>query len=429
VLAREVRERLGEAAGAGDLLVLGVPRGGVVTASVLARALGAPLGVARVRRFGAPGQPELTVGAVDESHEPPIVDADRARVTGATPEYVAEAARQAREELARQRKIYRAPEPPVDPAGRTVLIVDDGIAAGLTLRAALRELRRRGPRRLLAAAPVGDAASVAALAPFADEVICPVTPEPFLTVGFWHLDFPPVTDDEVVALLQGEVLRTDPSDTTEDLGPHERAVTIPAGAACLPGILGLPPGARGLVLFAHGSGSGRRSPRAARVAACLHDAALATLRLDLLTPDEADDRQNLFDVDLLTDRLLAAVTWAGGQSEVTALPLALHGASTGAAAALRAAASLPERVRAVVSRGGRPDLAAEVLASVAAPTLLIVGENDAEALALNRAALALLPGPAEIALVPGAGHLFEEPGTLDHAARLARDWFARHLGF
>ena len=196
-------------------------------------------------------------------------------------------------------------------------------------------------------------------------------------------------------------------------------MTIPEAGIELSGTLGLPDDPAGLVIFAHGSGSSRLSPRNRAVAAHLNAAGFATLLFDLLTEREAGDRANVFDIDLLASRLLAARRWVAQAPEIHDLPVGLFGASTGAAAALRAAAAAPEGIAAVVSRGGRPDLAGAALRQVKAPTLLIVGGEDREVLELNRRAASLLAGPHELAVVPGAGHLFEEPGALEQAARLA----------
>lgn len=212
----------------------------------------------------------------------------------------------------------------------------------------------------------------------------------------------------------------------------ERAVTIPAGRDRIEADLVLPPGAHGIVLFAHGSGSGRFSPRNRRVAAALQQARLATLLLDLLT--EAEERIDAvtgelrFDIPFLAGRLLAATDWCADDVATRALPIGYFGASTGAAAALVAAARKPERVAAVVSRGGRPDLAGDAIQAVRAPTLLIVGALDTPVLALNREAYARLSGVKRLEVVPGASHLFEEPGKLEVVAELARDWFLEHLG-
>ncbi|MEK7839917.1 MAG: alpha/beta family hydrolase [Pseudomonadota bacterium] len=207
----------------------------------------------------------------------------------------------------------------------------------------------------------------------------------------------------------------------------EREVDIPLDAATHRGDLGLPPGAGGLVIFAHGSGSSRLSSRNRFVAEALRRAGLGTLLFDLLTETEDRDYERRFDIDLLTHRLLAATAWARHQPELKELMYGYFGASTGAAAALKAAAELGDTIDAVVSRGGRPDLAIESLARVTAPTLLIVGSRDEDVIELNRKAYARLTGVAELEIVPGATHLFEEPGTLEEVARLASGWFRRYL--
>ena len=205
-------------------------------------------------------------------------------------------------------------------------------------------------------------------------------------------------------------------------------VVVEAGGVSLPGTLTVPPGSRAVVAFAHGSGSSRLSPRNAVVAEALHQRSLATLLFDLLTPDEAEDRGNVFDIPLLAGRLAAAARWLSGGAAVAALPVGYFGASTGGGAALWAATEpLAPEPFAVVSRGGRPDLAGERLSRVGAPTLLIVGGNDPVVLELNREAQAALRCESRLAIVPGATHLFEEPGSLEEVARLAGDWFAGHL--
>ena len=206
-------------------------------------------------------------------------------------------------------------------------------------------------------------------------------------------------------------------------------VRIPAGTARLEGVLELPAAPRGAVAFSHGSGSGRHSPRNRFVAAELRRAGLATLLLDLLTEEEDLERDNRFDIELLSGRLAHAVHFLAAEKATRGLPLGLFGASTGAASALRVAAAMPQTVGAVVSRGGRPDLAGQkALARVEAPTLLIVGAEDAGVIELNEAARdALVHCTRELVLIPGATHLFEEPGTLEAVARHAAAWFNRHL--
>jgi pimeloyl-ACP methyl ester carboxylesterase len=199
------------------------------------------------------------------------------------------------------------------------------------------------------------------------------------------------------------------------------------GALALPGDLEIPANARSLVLFAHGSGSSRLSSRNRWVAGVLQGHHLATLLFDLLTDAEAADRRKVFDIELLGERVEEALDWAATHAELAGMSVGLFGASTGAAAALLAAAEQPGRVGAVVSRGGRPDLAAQWLPLVSAPTLLIVGGADAEVLDLNRRALRGLTCNKRLEVVPGATHLFEEPGTLDSVAQLAASWFETHL--
>lgn len=212
---------------------------------------------------------------------------------------------------------------------------------------------------------------------------------------------------------------------------NEQIVQVPAGPVMLEGNLSLPSGASGLVLFAHGSGSSRHSPRNRHVAERLNEAKLATLLVDLLTAEEERIDQITaklrFDIGLLADRLVHATDWLRASRDASALRLGYFGASTGAGAALMAAAERPDQVAAVVSRGGRPDLAAPLLPRVRAPTLLVVGGADTQVIAFNRSALAALRCDKDLAIVPGATHLFEEPGALDEVADLATGWFLRHL--
>ncbi|MFL5383136.1 MAG: dienelactone hydrolase family protein [Longimicrobiaceae bacterium] len=213
----------------------------------------------------------------------------------------------------------------------------------------------------------------------------------------------------------------------------KETVRVPSGGSVLDGDLGVPEGARGVVLFAHGSGSSRFSSRNRHVAGVLEAAGLATLLMDLLTPAEEEaDRYSAhlrFDIGMLAERLGHAIQWLRGAPATARLPVGIFGASTGGGAALVAAARRPDEVSAVVSRGGRPDLAGDALPLVRAPTLLIVGGDDVPVIGMNEAAMARIPRGTEVRLeiVPGATHLFEEPGALDAVARLARDWFLRHL--
>jgi putative phosphoribosyl transferase len=220
-------------------------------------------------------------------------------------------------------------------------------------------------------------------------------------------------------------------ESNQGMASHMGLVRLQAGSVTLEGDLEIPEGAVGVVLFAHGSGSGRHSPRNRFVARELQVAGLATFLIDLLTAEEEEvDRDTAhlrFDIPLLAERLVAATHWLAADPSTRGLNVGYFGASTGAAAALVAAAVEPDRVGAVVSRGGRPDLAGDALPRVRAPTLLIVGGRDLAVLDLNRTAMARMRTEVRLEIVPGATHLFEEPGTLEAVAHLARDWFLRHL--
>ncbi|MDY7105134.1 MAG: phosphoribosyltransferase family protein [Actinomycetota bacterium] len=416
------------------LVVLGLPRGGVPVAAQVAAMLDAPLDVALVRKLGLPFQPELAMGAIGEDGVRVLDERVLARAHVSEAEVAHVEARE-RAELARRLARYRDGRAPVPLDGRTAVIVDDGIATGSTARAACRVARARGAARIVLAVPVAPEGWERRVGDEADECVALDTPEPFWAVGQFYDDFSPTSDDEVVEWLTrlaappvaaATVGDGDDGPTTE-AGDVDQEVEVHAGAVWLPGRLTVPEGAHGLVVFAHGSGSSRHSPRNREVAAALNRAGLATLLLDLLTVDEEDARANVFDVELLARRLLGATWWARTHPATAGLPIGFFGASTGAAAALWAATEPDAEVAAVVSRGGRPDLAATRLAEVTAPTLLIVGGHDDVVLELNRLALDAMHCERELAVVPGATHLFAEPGALDVVATRARDWFTRHL--
>jgi putative phosphoribosyl transferase len=305
--------------------------------------------------------------------------------------------------------------------------VDDGVATGGTARAAVQTVRARGAAKVVVAVPVGAAESIDELARVADEVVCPHPQEMLLSVGHWYEDFRPISDEDVVELLRRARSRSERVPLYLD-----RDVRIPAGDQELAGRLTIPSGARGLVLFAHGSGSGRRSPRNQYVAGELQSSGLATLLFDLLSEEESalEERTERlrFDVDALANRLVDVTDWAHAGVQTGGLDVGYFGASTGAAAALIAATARPLIVSAVVSRGGRPDLAGTALSRVRAPTLLLVGGADRHVLNLNREALFHLTCDKQLVVVPGATHLFPEPGALEQVAGAAARWFVRHLG-
>lgn len=409
-----------------DPIVLALPRGGLPVGYEVARALGAPLDVLIVRKIGAPFQPELGIGAVAECAAM-FVDQGTCDALGITNEQVEEIATRERCEISRRIRAYRAGRmlPSLD--GRTVILVDDGIATGGTAQAAIRALRTLGPKRIVFAVPVAAAEAAETLRPEVDELVALLVPEHMMAIGYWYHHFDQVGDDEVKAWLQRAAQPREEREMTGD----EQAVMVEAGEATLEGNLVVPHGASGLVLFAHGSGSSRFSPRNRFVASVLQSAGLATLLMDLLTgEEEAIDEQTgelRFDIGFLAQRVAQATDWLLREPATARLRIGYFGSSTGAAAALVAAAARPVAVGAVVSRGGRPDLANNALSQVRAPTLLIVGSEDHQVLRLNRDALAQLTCEKQLEVVSGATHLFEEPGTLERVAALASQWFSRHL--
>jgi putative phosphoribosyl transferase len=398
-------------------VVVGIPRGGMPVAAEVARALEAPLDVVLVRKVGAPENPEYAIGALAEGDVRVIDDEAVARLQLDAPELDA-AVERAQRELAERMARHYGMRPRLAVAGRTVVLVDDGLATGRSAQAAARSLRQRGATRVILAVPVAAPESARAMRAWVDDVVCLELPERLWAIGLWYEDFSPTSEEEVEALL------------TEHTGAVVHQVAIEAAPGIvLSGDLTVPWGAysRGAVAFAHGSGSSRLSPRNREVAGALNEAGFATLLFDLLTPHEENDRANVFDIPLLAQRLVAATRWLRRQPETARLALGYFGASTGSAAALLAAAELRAGVCAIVSRGGRPDLAQPRLGDVAAPVLLIVGGADTAVLELNREAQRQLRCENELAVVPGATHLFEEPGALDRVARLATDWFTQHL--
>lgn len=417
-----------------DVLVLGLPRGGIPVAFHVAKALRAPLDVLVVRKLGMPDEPELAMGAI-ASGGVRVLNDDVVRAYGIAPQTIDRVAAYEAVELARRERLYRGDAPLPDVRGRIVILVDDGIATGSTMRAAIKVLRQQQVGRIVVAVPVAAATTCAELRPLVDDLVCVLTPKFLLGIGQWYDDFSQTSDDEVRRLLEQARQESDPSGDApmkrSASYSGEKLVQVVAGNVTLEGMLFIPEDARGIVLFAHGSGSSRHSPRNQQVARVLQQAGLATLLVDLLTAEEeAVDIHTAhlrFDIALLADRLVGATDWLIRTPETRRLKIGYFGASTGAAAALVAAATRPYNVAAVVSRGGRPDLAGPSLPHVQAPTLLIVGANDRIVIGMNETAMAHLVAVKRLEIVPRATHLFEEPGTLDQVARLAREWFLRYL--
>jgi putative phosphoribosyl transferase len=413
---RVLAEELSAYAHCPDVVVLGLPRGGIPVAYEVACALGAPLDVFVVRKLGAPGQEELAMGAI-ASGDVVVVNDEVIEALKISPDELKAEIENEGRELERREAIYRGGRALTAVKGKTVILIDDGLATGSTMRAAVAALRRQEPAQIVVAVPVGASSTCDEFESIADRCVCAVAPEQFRSVGLWYEDFAQTDDDEVCNLLGRAAARS----------VMETEVAIAAGKRTLRGTLCVPDGAVAVIVFAHGSGSGRLSPRNQYVAHVLQEAGLGTLLIDLLEEDEASDRSKVFDIGLLADRLEAAALWLAGRAESSSLRLGYFGASTGAGAALAAAAQGAPPIGAIVSRGGRPDLASGALPRVTAPCLFIVGGNDQQVLELNRQAFERLTCLRQLVVVPGATHLFPEPGALEEVARLAKEWFLQHL--
>ncbi|HXS12577.1 MAG TPA: phosphoribosyltransferase family protein [Acidobacteriaceae bacterium] len=418
---RQLAERLMIFAGE-DTIVLGLPRGGVPVAFEVARAIQAPLDILLSRKLGVPGHEELAFGAL-AAGDGLYLDQQIISAAGITKHQIAAITDQTRRLLEERAVLYRGSKPPLAVKGKVAILVDDGIATGASLTAAIHALREMKPRKIVVAAPVAPSSTCRVLEHQVDMLVVLQAPLDFCAVGQFYENFEQTSDEEVVRLLQRATQFTD---------FKSQPVHIPFHGFSLPGLFCSPSGADTIVVFVHGSGSSRLSTRNQRVAQHLNRQGMATLLFDLLTSAEEErDRRTAalrFDIDLLTSRLLHVIDWVQQQPHTVGMNLALFGASTGAAAALKAAAKLGHEISAVVSRGGRPDLAGEYLSGVLAPTLLIVGSLDDPVIALNRQALTHLTCPKDLAIVPGATHLFEEPGALDRVAQLAAAWIRRNVG-
>lgn len=411
---RQAGQALGEALRghvSDESIILALPRGGVPVAYQVAEELGRPLDILMVRKIGDPSNPEFALGAVAEGGII-MVSKQTVKQLGRSIEEVEQAIDLAQRELEERSEVLRGGGEALDFSGRDVVIIDDGLATGSTMAAACEAARKRGAGKITVAVPVSSHSAADRLAESADEILTLYAPDNFAAVGQWYQQFEQTSTDEVKQLLRKQVQS------------EEKKIDVGEGKT-ITADLNLPPQPLGLVIFAHGSGSSRHSPRNRMVARYLNDQGLATLLVDLLTDEEERDRVNVFDIPLLGGRVRQVIDWA--ESELRNLDIGLFGASTGAAAAIVASEANPS-VKAIVSRGGRPDLGGASLKSVTAPTLLLVGGNDTQVIDLNRAAREEMICPTAMKIIPGASHLFEEPGTLEEVCRLAGDWFIDNLG-
>lgn len=395
-------------------LVLAIPRGAVPMARIIADELQGELDVVLVRKLRHPQQQELAIGSIDEVGHAFL--SDYARQLEIPESYLEAEKREQLDILKQRRHLYTHDRPSINPTERTVIVVDDGIATGSTVIAALHLLRTKKPAKLIVATAVAPATTIEKIRPYADEIVCLEIPWEFYAVGQFFEDFSQVSDEEVCQILKK-------AKAVKTLDPE---VLLPVNGKKLRGDLTLPENAAGLVLFAHGSGSSRLSPRNRYVAEVLQQSGMATLLFDLLTAEEDQVYETRFNIRLLASRLVAATQWVLKQPNLSHLKIAYFGASTGAAAALVAAAEFGNQISAVVSRGGRPDMAGPALNRVQAPTLLIIGALDEIVIEMNQSAYNQMSCIKKMEIVPGATHLFEEPGTLEKAAQLAADWFLQY---
>ena len=425
-----VAQELGDLRGATRLIVLGLPRGGVVVAEAVADALGAPCDVIVARKLGVPGVEEVAFGAIAEGcHQ--IVDDPVRSYIGIPKALVQRVVERERRELERRVRAFRGDRQLPSLKGMIVVLVDDGMATGATMHAAVLAVRAHNPASITVAVPVASRAACESLAPVVTRVAALHVPEHFTTVSDSYEEFAQVSDDDVRRLLSLPAHASVAPVEAANRVSVEQAVAIPVDTigATIAGDLELPDDDRtphGLVIFAHGGGSSRHSYRNAFLAAWLQAIGWSTLRIDLLLPDEqgqdARDGSLRFDIALIARRLTAAVDWSVRERVPGHQNVILFGASTGAAAAVLTAVARPGMVRGVMSRGGRVDLAAAAFDQVDVPVLMVVGTRDPDTLRGTREALRVLRGDPTLRLVRGAGHTFEEPGALGAVGRHVEAW-------
>jgi putative phosphoribosyl transferase len=420
VLARQLHKYKGQS----NTVVLGLARGGVVAAFEVASKLSLPLNVAVPRKIGAPGNPELAIGAIAENNAEVLNDYI-INALHIPPSYIAQEIQKEKARMEERLNLYRQHAPLPTIKDQIVILVDDGMATGATMLATIQSMRQAQARYIVVATPAASSQALSLVEEKADEVVCLLSRVDFGGVALYYQDFSQTSDQEVIHLLQ-----TAQINYKLNFPHNESSVSIPIGESQIEGDLIIPQHAKTVVLFAHGSGSSRFSPRNRFVAEFLRKNGLATLLMDLLTLQEEEidreTRELRFDIDLLAQRLMETTNWLAAHNQTKHLKIGYFGSSTGAAAALIAAAQKGSLITSVVSRGGRPDLAEQYLSRVQSPTLLIVGGDDTEVIKLNHQAYDLLNCEKKLEIIPQASHLFEEAGALEKVAELASSWFLQH---
>lgn len=411
-------ERLFEEWKESNPVIEALTRGGVPVAYPISKKLNSDLDILVVGKIGAPSNPEFALGAVTEDQKI-WINREALSMLSVDQTELDQLIQSTIKQIKNKTKTFRNGRPPIDIQNRPVILVDDGLATGSTLLAAVSSLKSRGASMIVVAVPVASQGGMKLVKAKADQVVSLYEPQHFFAVGEWYQDFSQVSDEEVVQILE----------RSRQLPKHwviNRSVKIQTEDVELEGELSIPNQPKAWILFAHGSGSSRLSPRNLKVSKKLNEAGFATLLFDLLNLDESQDREKVFDIELLSYRLFLATKWLKTLPEWKSLPIGYFGASTGAAAALQAAALFEPDIYSIVSRGGRPDLVLLQLDKVTCPVLLIVGGEDFPVIEMNRKAYEKL-SHAKLEIVPLASHLFEEPGALEKVIELSIRWFNHSL--
>lgn len=409
-------------------LVFALASGGVPLGFEVARQLHAPLEVLVIGKLTTSLHPEFGIGALAEDGHY-WIDKKNAKAIGATALEIEKCLQREEAEMERKIKLFRHGQALPSVKGRLVILVDDGLATGVSAKVACHFLKRSGAQKVVLAVPVCSPKAIEGLSAEFDQVICLERPPFFYHVGQFYREFEEPSDEAVMSLLKES---RDPQKNSPALPkpahffqPGQEEVELSVKGASLRGLLTVPAMPQGIVIFANSSSNGRTGPRNQQVAKTLGQAGIATLSMDLLTEKETEDASYIFDITLLSSRLMVAVNFIREKMGED-LPLGLFAVSTGAGAALTVAAELKEKVQAVVCRGGRPDLALSSLPEVTAPVLFIVGGNDTRLIQVNSECMRFIKR-AKLILVNGAGHLFEELGTLEAVSQHAQIWFDQFL--
>jgi len=405
----------------GDAVVLGIPRGGVPVAAEVARILGLPLDVVVARKLGAPGQQELAIGAVT-ANGGLYLNHDLIRDLGVNQAYLDSEVERKRAEARDRERRFRGGRPSPALASRIAIVVDDGLATGATIRAAVQSVRHAGPSKLIVAVPVGAPESCASLRSEVDELVCLWIPDDFMAVGQFYDDFSPTKDDEVERILRAASSHTPATDATREVTFRNSRGRRLVGTLLLPHAVERPP----VVLFAHGFNSSRRSSRNLMIAERLVTSGIAAFLIDFTGHGDSEGDIHDATVEQMTDDLRSAIDYISTETAVDAEYIGLSGSSSGGIVSILEAAH-DERVHVLVLRSVPAGDLFEPAARIRATTLVIAGEADIPIVEEDRALAEVIAGPHRFEVIPHAGHLFEGPGEMERVSDLSVDWFVSHL--